>query len=148
MPLYIAQSGDLEGCHACLTDWLTTLKDRATQLLIKFKTGALVTQWACSLISVNIFWQSVWKGLWLAEDVRKLWWTWDIFLNWNIFGFLSGSNAWHASYMIISYHWHHPLIWSLYFTTFLLDSRNKWVGELDFNDNCRLGNYQSMNYCT
>ena len=27
-----------------LTDWLTTLKDRATQLLIKFKTGALVTQ--------------------------------------------------------------------------------------------------------
>ena len=44
MPLYIAQSGDLEGCHACLTDRLTTLKDRATQLLIKFKTGALVTQ--------------------------------------------------------------------------------------------------------
>ena len=23
MPLYIAQSGDMEGCHACLTDWLT-----------------------------------------------------------------------------------------------------------------------------
>ena len=44
MPLYIAKSGDLEGCHACLTDRLTTLKDRATQLLIKFKTGALVTQ--------------------------------------------------------------------------------------------------------
>ena len=49
MPLYIAQSGDLEGCHACLTHWLTvhwltTLRDRATQLLIKFKTGALVTQ--------------------------------------------------------------------------------------------------------
>ena len=30
--------------HAWQTDWLTTLKDRATQLLIKFKTGALVTQ--------------------------------------------------------------------------------------------------------
>ena len=48
MPLYIAKSGDLEGCHACLThwltDWLTTLKDSATQLLIKFKSGALVTQ--------------------------------------------------------------------------------------------------------
>ena len=44
MPLYIAQSGDLDRCHACLTDRLTTLKDRATQLLIKFKTGALVTQ--------------------------------------------------------------------------------------------------------
>ena len=46
MPLYIAQSGDLEGCHACLTDSLTdsqTLKDRATQLSIKYKSGALVT---------------------------------------------------------------------------------------------------------
>ena len=42
MPLYIAQSGDLEGCHACLTD--SHLKDRATQLLIKYKSGALVTQ--------------------------------------------------------------------------------------------------------
>ena len=49
MPLYIAQSGDLEGCHACLTHWLTTLKDRATQLLIKFKTGALVTQYGHNL---------------------------------------------------------------------------------------------------
>ena len=44
MPLYIAQSGDLDRCHACLTDRLTTLKDRATQLLIKYKSGALVTQ--------------------------------------------------------------------------------------------------------
>ena len=43
MPLYIAQSGDLEGCHACLTDSLT-LKDSATQLFIKYKSGALVTQ--------------------------------------------------------------------------------------------------------
>ena len=42
MPLYIAQSGDLEGCHACLTD--SQRKDRATQLLIKYKSGALVTQ--------------------------------------------------------------------------------------------------------
>ena len=49
MPLYIAKSGDLEGCHACLTDSLThsltTLKDSATQLLIKYKSGALVTQY-------------------------------------------------------------------------------------------------------
>ena len=44
MPLYIVQSGDLGRCHACLTHSLTTLKDSATQLLIKFKTGALVTQ--------------------------------------------------------------------------------------------------------
>ena len=52
MPLYIAKSGDLEGCHACLTDRLTTLKDRATQLLIRYKSGALVTQ--CVSKSVNI----------------------------------------------------------------------------------------------
>ena len=45
MPLYIAQSGDLEGCHACLTDSLTSLKDSATQLLTKYKSGALVTQY-------------------------------------------------------------------------------------------------------
>ena len=44
MPLYIAQSGDLEGCHACLTD-SKTLKDRATQLLTKYKSVALVTQY-------------------------------------------------------------------------------------------------------
>ena len=43
MPVYIAQSGDLEGCNACLTD-SQTLKDRATQLLTKYKSGALVTQ--------------------------------------------------------------------------------------------------------
>ena len=40
MPLYIAQSGDLEGCHACLTD-SQTLKDRVTH----YKSGALVTQY-------------------------------------------------------------------------------------------------------
>ena len=44
MPLYIAQSGDLDRCDRCLTDSLTTLKDRATQLLIKYMSGALVTQ--------------------------------------------------------------------------------------------------------
>ena len=43
MPLYIKRSGDLLKCHGCLTD-RQALKDRATQLLIKFKTGALVTQ--------------------------------------------------------------------------------------------------------
>ena len=43
MPLYIAQSGDLVRCHRCLTEE-QTLKDRATQLLIKYKSGALVTQ--------------------------------------------------------------------------------------------------------
>ena len=44
MPLCIAQSGDLDRCYRCLTHLLTTLKDRATQLLIKYKSGALVTQ--------------------------------------------------------------------------------------------------------
>ena len=46
MPLYIAKSGDLDRCYRCLTDSLThsQTKDRATQLLIKYKSGALVTQ--------------------------------------------------------------------------------------------------------
>ena len=43
MPLYIAQSGNLDRCYRCLTDG-QTLKDRATQLLIKYKSGALLTQ--------------------------------------------------------------------------------------------------------
>ena len=43
MPLYIGQRGDLVRCYRCLTDSLT-LKDRATQLLLKYKSGALVTQ--------------------------------------------------------------------------------------------------------
>ena len=49
MPLYIVQSGDLDRCYRCLTDSLThsltTLKDSATQLLMKYKSGALVTQY-------------------------------------------------------------------------------------------------------
>ena len=46
MPLYIAKSGDLDRCYRCLTDWLTDSqrKDRATQLLKKYKSGALLTQ--------------------------------------------------------------------------------------------------------
>ena len=44
-PLYIAQSGDLDRCYASLTDG-QTLKDRATQLRIKYKSGALVTQFS------------------------------------------------------------------------------------------------------
>ena len=42
MPLYIAKSGDLDRCHRCLTD--SQSKDSATQLLTKYKIGALVTQ--------------------------------------------------------------------------------------------------------
>ena len=54
----IDDTGSVEGIYAFIyctkwrsgrvsrmPDWLTTLKDKATQLLIKFKTGALVTQW-------------------------------------------------------------------------------------------------------
>ena len=46
MPLYIAKSGDLDRCYRCLTDSLThsQTKDSATQLLTKYKSGALVTQ--------------------------------------------------------------------------------------------------------
>ena len=42
MPLYIAQRGYLVRCYRCLTH-SQTLKDSATQLLIKYKSGALVT---------------------------------------------------------------------------------------------------------
>ena len=57
--MVIDDTGSVEGIYKCLyilhkveiwtsvkdaTPTLTTLKDRATQLLIKFKTGALVTQ--------------------------------------------------------------------------------------------------------
>ena len=54
MPLYIAQSGDLDRCYRCLTDSLThsQRKDSATQLLINCKSGALVTQYrATQLVS-------------------------------------------------------------------------------------------------
>ena len=53
MPLYIAQSGDLDTCYPCLTH--SHLKDSASQLLIKYKSGALVTQsisgWKMLLLS-------------------------------------------------------------------------------------------------
>ena len=42
MPLYIEKSRDLDRCYRCLTD--SQRKDRVTQLLIKYKSGALVTQ--------------------------------------------------------------------------------------------------------
>ena len=40
------QSGDLDRCYRCLTDSLTTLKDRATHYSApyKYKSGPLVTQ--------------------------------------------------------------------------------------------------------
>ena len=53
--LYILQKVDIwKGVtHAWQTDWLTTLKDSATQLLRKYKSGALVTQIG------SLFWQDV-----------------------------------------------------------------------------------------
>ena len=47
MPLYIEQNGDLERCHRSLTD-------RASQLLIKYKSGALVTQFRTDLELYNV----------------------------------------------------------------------------------------------
>ena len=81
MPLYIAKSGDLEGCHACLTDWLTDsqCKDSATQLLTKYKSGALVTQWnggAARYCEFETSWVSgrasliSWRRIW---DLANLW---------------------------------------------------------------------------
>ena len=52
MPLYIAKSGDLDRCYRCLTD--SHLKDRATQLLIKYKSGALVMQLS-TFLSMSLF---------------------------------------------------------------------------------------------
>ena len=46
------ESGQVLPMPDSLTDWLTvwqTLKDRVTQLLIKYKSGALVMQWCCFL---------------------------------------------------------------------------------------------------
>ena len=55
MPLYIEQSGDLKRCQRCLTHSQTTLKDSATQLLIKYKSGALVTQKVLATLEQMIF---------------------------------------------------------------------------------------------
>ena len=54
MPLYIAQSGDLDRCYRRLTD-SQTLKDRATQLLVKYKSGTLVTRFCKNLMVVPVF---------------------------------------------------------------------------------------------
>ena len=56
MPLYIERSGDLVWCHGSLTHWLThwqTLKDRATQLLIK---------WSSRNAMKNIIWGQDQRG--------------------------------------------------------------------------------------
>ena len=62
----IDDTGSVEGIYAFIycTKWrsgqvslmphsLTTLKDRATQLLIKFKSGALVTQFVFGALFVS-----------------------------------------------------------------------------------------------
>ena len=74
MPLYIAQSGDLDRCHACLTDRRTdgqTLKDRATQLLIKYKSGALVTQFIRAVKADNMILPN--KDGQMDKDRRNPW---------------------------------------------------------------------------
>ena len=64
MPLYIEQSGDLDRCYRCLTNSLThgqTLKDRATELLIKCKSGALVTQFKSFHVGVPLESEQFWR---------------------------------------------------------------------------------------
>ena len=75
MPLYIAKSGDLDRCYRCLNDWLTHshLKDSATQLLIKYKSGALVTQ-LCKRLAGPIFPFSWYKLVWK----RISHWMWSL----------------------------------------------------------------------
>ena len=53
MPLYIAKSGDLDRCYRCLTH--SHLKDRATQLLLKYKSGALVTQFGQNITAAVVY---------------------------------------------------------------------------------------------
>ena len=60
MPLYIKQSGDLVRCHRYLTD-RQTLKDRATELLIKYKSGALVTQFKSFHVRVPLESEQFWR---------------------------------------------------------------------------------------
>ena len=57
MPSYIAKSGDLDllPMPYRLIHSLTTLKDSATQLLIKYKSGALATQ-----KDSNVFTDKLW----------------------------------------------------------------------------------------
>ena len=63
--MVIDDTGSVEDIHAFIycTKWrsgqvlpmpdrLTTLKDRATQLLIKYKSGAFVTQFRCSALKM------------------------------------------------------------------------------------------------
>ena len=60
MPLYIKQSGDLVRCHGCQTD-RQTLKDRATELCIKYKSGALVTQFKSFHVGVPLESEQFWR---------------------------------------------------------------------------------------
>ena len=67
MPLYIEQSGDLDRCYRCLTLSLTTLKERATQLLIKYKSGALVTQYVTPKD-----WARLMRAVWYCFDYTMI----------------------------------------------------------------------------
>ena len=67
MSLYIEQSGDLDRCYRCLTDRLTTLKNRATQLLIKYKSGTLVRNFKRAVTTFLFQWDGH------ASSRRKMW---------------------------------------------------------------------------
>ena len=54
MPLYIAQSGDLEWCHRCLTDEQTDFERIDLLSSLSSKSGALVTQQQMSVMSVSL----------------------------------------------------------------------------------------------
>ena len=69
------RSGQVLPMSYGLTNWLTTLRDRATQLLIKYKSGALVTQSDClkfKLSNVIRFENICFKERWfVAHYVQK-----------------------------------------------------------------------------
>ena len=135
MPLYIAKSGDQV---LPMPDWLTDslthshLKDRATQLLIKYKSGALVTQKVRNggnplapppLIAYTFY---------LPIQTKSHYW---LILNW----YLKTFRGYLFGFCLVSYPWMSLLIIFVWFTLkvrpwinyFLFHEDNIW-------DQCRL----------
>ena len=118
MPLYIAKSWDLDRCYRCLTDWQTTLKDRATQLLIKYKSGALVTQYKARAKCTLIYLPNPPNNL-SPTPVKSCCWYEPYVLIWEISWWLKGSSrkaenqVWQVK---VAFFWHpHDIEWERLF---------------------------------
>ena len=99
MPLYIAQTGDLDRCYRCLTDWLTTLKDRATQLLINYKVNRCLARYSPRATTTNrptnrALNKPAWPGPnWPKMPILGQIWSFlgkkSFFLSWEIISFVT-----------------------------------------------------------